>query len=146
MIWLSQKLGEQWWGFLFALTATGAGLDQGKDKGGDGGVGGADFYDDAGDGDDDDGDKVDGVVVGGDGDGDNGDGETASAVPFGFSHFPAVSFVASLSRLSVRLFYTLCTAVFNTHFDCGIVPLLDIFALISRVSLIHCVRKTLSSW
>lgn len=52
MIWLSQKLGEQWWGFLFALTATGAGLDQGKDKGGDGGVGGADFYDDAGDGDD----------------------------------------------------------------------------------------------
>ena len=48
-----------------------------------------------------------------------------------------------LSRLSVRLFYTLCTAVFNTHFDCGIVPLLDIFALISRASLIHCVRKTL---
>ena len=96
--------------------------------------------DDAGDGDDDDdGDKVDGVVVGGDGDGDNGDGETASAVPFGFSHFPAVSFVASLSRLSVRLFYTLCTAVFNTHFDCGIVLLLDILALISRASLIHCI-------
>ena len=68
-------------------------------------------------------------------DGDNGDGETASAVPFGFSHFPAVSFVASLSRLSVRLFYTLCTAVFNTHFDCEIVLLLDIFALISRASL-----------
>ena len=48
-----------------------------------------------------------------------------------------------LSRLSVRLFYTLCTAACITHFDCGIVLLLDIFALISRASLIHCVRKTL---
>ena len=48
-----------------------------------------------------------------------------------------------LSRLSVRLFYTLCTAVFNTHFDCGRVLLFDIFAPISRASLIHCVRKTL---
>ena len=48
-----------------------------------------------------------------------------------------------LSRLSVRLFYTLCTAACITHFDCGIVLLLDIFALISRASLIHCVRKAL---
>ena len=55
MIWVSRKLGEQGWGFLFALTATGAGLDKGKGKGGDGGVGGVggdDFYHDAGDGDD----------------------------------------------------------------------------------------------
>ena len=59
---------------------------------------------------------VDGDVVGGDGeddgDGDNGDGETASAVPFGFSHFPAVSFVASLSPLCPFVLHPLYSGMY----------------------------------